>query len=175
MPTTAQHDLWIVDPVPAWMPVCGVLTRLGGAPKHQLADPALAAHFLGVTTDRLLQASPALPVLPRDGTLLGALFESLVTLEVRVGAQAAEARVGHLRTNGGEREIDLIVERADGRVIAIEVRLTRTADDTDVRHLRWLASQLGDRLLDAVIVTTGPVAYRRQDGVAVVPAGLLGP
>jgi hypothetical protein len=60
----------------------------------------------------------------------------LVTWGVRVAAQAAEARVHHPRTRGGNQEIDL---------------------------------------LDAVVVTTGPAAYRRPDGVAVVPAALLAP
>lgn len=171
----ALERLWILDPVPAWSPTGGALKRLGNAEKHQLVDPAFAARLLGVTAETLLAAAPAQPTIPRDGTLLGALFESLVTLEVRVGAQAAEARVGHLRTKGGEREVDLIVERADGCIVAIEVKLTRTATDEDVRHLRWLGSQLGDQLLDAVIITTGSVAYRRPDGIAVVPAALLGP
>ena len=49
-----------------------------------------------------------------DGTLLGQLFESLVALDVRVHAQASEARVGHLRTHTGEHEIDLIVELPTG-------------------------------------------------------------
>lgn len=46
--------------------------------------------------------------------------------------------------------------------------------DSPVTHLRWLASRLGDDLLDAVVITTGPHAYRRPDGIAVVPAALLG-
>ena len=45
----------------------------------------------------------------------------------------------------------------------------------DVRHLLWLRDEMGDDLLDAVVVTTGPHAYRRPDGVVVVPAALLGP
>ena len=65
--------------------------------------------------------------------------------------------------------------RADQRVVAIEVKLGRTIGDDDVRHLRWLREQLGDDLLDAVVVTTGPDAYRRRDGIVVVPAALLGP
>ncbi|MFC8732890.1 hypothetical protein ACFT5B_10560 [Luteimicrobium sp. NPDC057192] len=60
-------------------------------------------------------------------------------------------------------------------MLAIEVKLARTAQDDDVKHLRWLRDQLGDDLLDAVVVTTGPEAYRRPDGIAVVPAALLGP
>ncbi|ODS53903.1 MAG: hypothetical protein ABS36_11900 [Acidobacteria bacterium SCN 69-37] len=81
----------------------------------------------------------------------------------------------HLRTRGDLREIDLIVERGDRRVVAIEVKLTQRVDDADVRNLRWLAATIGDDLLDAVVVTTGRTAYRRRDGIAVVPAALLGP
>ncbi len=103
------------------------------------------------------------------------MFESLVTLNVRVFAQAAEATVKHLRTRADLREIDLIVERGDHRVVAMEVKLTRRVVDRDVRHLRWLADQIGDDLLDSVIITAGPAAYRRPDGIAVVPAALLGP
>jgi hypothetical protein len=55
------------------------------------------------------------------------------------------------------------------------VKLARSVADDDVRHLTWLRGQLGDDLLDAVVVTTGPDAYPRTDGIAVVPAALLGP
>lgn len=97
-----------------------------------------------------------------------------MTLSVRVYADAAEARTGHLRTWSGEREIDLIVEHGR-QVVAIEVKLGPTPNDRDVRHLRWLRDELGDALADAIVVTTGPVAYRRPDGIAVIPAVLLGP
>jgi predicted AAA+ superfamily ATPase len=171
----ALERLWIVDPVPAWLPTRNRIRRLAAPPKHQLADPALATRLLGVDAGSLLDAAPAGPPIPRDGTLLGALFESLVTLSVRVYAQAAEASVKHLRTAAGEREIDLIVERADGRVVAIEVKLARGAANADARQLEWLANQIGEGLLDAVIITAGEQAYRRRDGIAVVPAALLGP
>ena len=69
----------------------------------------------------------------------------------------------------------MIVERGDGRVLAMEVKLSPVVRDADVRHLLWLRERLGDRLLDAVVVTTGREACRRTDGVAVVPAVLLGP
>jgi predicted AAA+ superfamily ATPase len=167
--------LWILDPIPAWAPSRNRIRRLAMPPKHQLADPALASRLLGVDADALLEGNASRAQLPRGGSLLGSLFESLVTLSVRVYAQAAEARIFHLRTSGGEHEVDLIVERADGRVLAIEVKLARNVDAGDSRHLRWLGERIGSDLLDAVIVTTGEEAYRRQDGVAVVPAALLGP
>jgi uncharacterized protein len=167
--------LWVLDPVPAWAPTRNRIRRLAMPPRHQLADPALAARLLGVDSDALIEGKGPSLLHPRDGSLLGSLFESLVTLSVRVYAQAAEARVSHLRTVQGEHEVDLIVERADGCIVAIEVKLARDVDAGDCRHLRWLGGRLGDDLLDAVIVTTGEQAYRREDGIAVVPATLLGP
>lgn len=59
--------------------------------------------------------------------------------------------------------------------MAIEVKLRATIEDKDVRHLNWLRAQLGDRVVDRVVVNTGRAAYRRPDGVAVVPLALLGP
>ena len=166
--------LWILDPVPAWLPTRNQLAQLASPSKHHLADPALAARLLGVDAAALLRARPTEPSIPRDGTLLGGLFESLVTLCVRVYAQRAEARTAHLRTWRGEREIDLIVERGQS-IVAIEVKLGQVVTDRDVRHLLWLRDQLGDELADAIVVNTGREAYRRRDGIAVVPAALLGP
>jgi predicted AAA+ superfamily ATPase len=171
----ALERLWILDPVPAWRPTLRPLSKLTAAPKHQLTDPALAARLLGADVSSLLDGRPLGPPVPRVGSLLGALFESLVTLCVRVYAQDAEATVGHLRTFSGEHEVDLIVRRGDGRVVAIEVKLAPTVGDDDVRQLRWLGGRIGDELLDSVIVTTGTAAYRRSDGIGVVPAALLGP
>lgn len=171
----ALERLWILDEVPAWWPTRNHIRRLALAPKHQLADPALAARLLAVDADALLAGVDGQPKMPRDGTLLGAMFEALVTLSVRVCAQACEAQVSHLRTRGGEHEVDLIVERRDGQILAIEVKLKRTVEEADVRHLRWLQERVGDALLDSVVLTTGTEAYRRKDGIAIIPAALLGP
>lgn len=81
----------------------------------------------------------------------------------------------HVRTKGGEHEVDFIVERGDGRIVAIEVKLASNVGDADVQQLKWLANKIGDQLIDSIIVTTGTEAYRRSDGIAVVPAALLGP
>lgn len=167
--------LWILDPVPAWLPTHNQLRRLSSGPKHHLVDPALAARLLGADQGALLDAVPAGPLAPRNATLLGQLFESLIALDLRVYAQAAEARVRHLRVHSGEHEVDFIIERGDHRVLAVEVKLAHTVTDRDTRHLRWLADQIGDDLVDAIIVTTGAEAYRRADGIGVVPAALLAP
>jgi uncharacterized protein len=170
----ALSGLWLIDPTPAWSPVGSHLARLSQASKHQLADPALAARLLNLDA-RSLTGGHAGTGIRRDGSMLAALFESLVTLNVQVYAPLHEAEVAHLRDWNGRREVDLIVTGLGGRVVALEVKLRATVDDDDVRHLLWLREQLGDGLADAAVITTGRHAYRRRDGVAVVPAALLGP
>ena len=133
--------------------------------------PALACRLLDTRAEELLSGHPAAEFdLPRTGPLLGALFESLVTLDVRVYAQAAEGRVGHLRTWNDDREVDLIAQKGR-RLLAIEVKLTTTPDRRDTRHLRWLADKMGPDLADSMVVTTGRHAYRDRDGIAIVPGG----
>lgn len=176
--TVAYRDvltqLWLLDPVPAWGPAGNPLARLAQSPKHHLADPALATRLLGLSVDALLNGEGT-PIGPQAGGMLGHLFESLATLCVRVCAQAAEAAVGHLRTRNGDHEVDLVVARDDGKVLAIEVKLASTVDDRDLTHLRWLGGNLGADLLDAIVINTGLNAYRRPDGIGVVPLALLGP
>ena len=167
--------LWIIEPVPGWLPSRSHLARPTQSPKHQLADPSLAARLLGISEEALLSGDEPASAVPRDGTFFGQLFESLLTLSVRAYAQSAEAQVRHLRTYDGRQEVDLIVERPDQRIVAVEIKLSSTVTDDDVANLTWLRDKLGTDLLDSLVVTTGPHAYRRKDGIAVVPAALLGP
>jgi len=164
--------LWILDPVPAWLPTFAHLDRLGQTPKHHLVDPALAARLIGANQASLIRGDG--PV-GHDGTFLGALFESLVTQTVRVLAQANQARTYHMRLQGGDHEVDIIVELPDLRVLAVEAKVSPIVHPADVVHLNWLEAQLPGRVVDKVIVNTGDRAYRRPDGVAVVPLALLGP
>ena len=159
--------IWVLDSVPAWSPQAPSLARLNLSPKHQLFDPGIAANLLGITDRTLVSAVKG------TGEIFGQLFESLATLCVRTAGQAAEARTFHLRTKAGEHEVDLILERYDGAVLAFEVKLSPTVDDKDVSHLHWLGEQIGDHLVDKIVLTTGSTAYRRADGVAVVPLALL--
>lgn len=171
----ALERLFILDPLPGWLPTNAHLNELAASPKHHLADPALAVALLGLDENALLTGDDRSATTFRDGPFLGALFESLVTLSIRVYAQRSEAHVAHFRMHRGEHEVDLIVERRDGRCLGIEVKLSPIVTDHDVRHLSWLRDRLGPDLLDAVVITTGTHAYRRPDGIAVIPAALLGP
>lgn len=168
--TIAYRDhlsaIWLLDPVPGWSPSFSPFARLQQAPKHHLADPALAA--------RLLRLHPEGMVRGRGAAMAGPLFEALATLTVRVAAQTHRGDVGHLRTGNGDHEVDLIVEGRDGRALGIEVKLARDIGDADVRHLLWLRERMGDDVANLVVLHAGPRAYRRPDGVCVVPLALLG-
>ena len=166
--------LRILDPVRAWSPANNHLGVLSQSPRHYLADPALAARLVRRSATRLLGGDAPESVQPRDGGFLGGLFENLAGLSVRVFAQANDAQVHHLRTEAGRREVDFIVETDDG-VLGIEVKLAATVHDGHVRHLVWLKDRLGTECIDTIVLHSGPEAYRRPDGVAVVPLALCGP
>ncbi|NDL60833.1 ATP-binding protein [Phytoactinopolyspora mesophila] len=175
--TIAYRDvltqLWLLDPIPGWLPVDNPFARLAQAPKHHLADPALAARLLNLDAATLLETTPQRR--PHGRAMIGQLFESLVALSLRTYAQTVEADIAHLRTRNADHEIDFIITGPGGRIVALEVKLARTVDDNDVTHLHWLHTKVGDLLADTAIITTGPYAYRRPDGIAVIPASLLGP
>lgn len=178
--TNAYRDvlsqLWLLDPVPAFPLGRNRLKELGRLPKHQVVDPGLVASLLGLDTASLLEGKSGKTAgALRDGPLFGTLMESLATLCVRVYAATFDLKVSHIRTARGDHEVDLVVHAADGRMLAFEVKLGATPDDRDVRHLHWLADRMGPDLVDRVVLTTGKSAYRRQDGIAVVPLALLGP
>ncbi|MCI1747200.1 MAG: DUF4143 domain-containing protein [Acidipropionibacterium sp.] len=162
--------LWFLDPLEAWLPTGSPLSRIGQAPKHFLTDPAFAARLLRLTPDRLHKEAE------RHAAVIGQLWESLVAMSIRVFAQPQMADVRHLRTQGGEHEIDLIVEGDDGRIVAAEVKLQTPVEAREVRHLMWLRERLGDdRIASLVVITAGQHAYTRPDGIHIVPLALLGP
>lgn len=165
-------NLRITDEVPAWAPSSNHLRQLAMSPKHNLADPALAARLLRLRRDDLIAGAPADTWVVRDGTFLGALFESLSALTVRVFTQVNSARTSHLRTRDGHNEVDLIVESDDHSVIAFEVKLSAVIQPTNVRHLLWLRERLGKRLTNAVIFTTGQthIAARTESSFSHSPS-----
>lgn len=162
----ALGRLMVVDDVEAWNPELRSRTRLMTTPKRHLVDPSLAAALMECDPTRLLG----------DLNSLGYLFESLVTRDVRVYAAASGASVYHYRERAGELEVDLIVERRDGAWIGIEVKMgSALIDEAASALLRLASARVVHPPAALVVLTTTEYAYRREDGVIVVPLGLLGP
>lgn len=158
--------VWILDPVPAWNSLRNPFKAATQSPKHQLADPALALRLQGLSGRDLTTA--------RGSHLTGPLFESLATLSVRAAAESMAASVSHLRTRNGDHEIDLVVEGLEGELVGVEVKLAAFVEDQDVRHLLWFREKFPEDVVDLVVLYAGTTAYRRQDGVAVIPLAMLG-
>lgn len=170
----ALESLWVIEPIPAWHPTSPALRRFGMAPKHQLFDTGIASHLAELTMGPILAGAPTAPVHARQGTVMGPLLESQVAHDVAVYAQAAGARLRHFRSSDGRHEIDLIVQRRDGKVLAIEVKLSHAPSRDDKRHLLWLREAIVDGVVDMMVIYTGPLAFRDADGIAMVPLALLG-
>ena len=167
--------MWLLDPLEAWWTSSNHFTRLMQSSKHHMADPAIAASLLRASVKGLRTGKLANTPVQVDVGMPGRLFESLMALNLRVYAQAAHAKVYHFRDGGGRHEIDFMLESEEGGVLAVEVKFKQLPSEKDYRHLRWLKEKLGDGLIDAVMITTGSRSYRRKDGIAVLPAALLGP
>jgi predicted AAA+ superfamily ATPase len=163
----ALGRLMITEDLPPWAPHLRSKSRVRSAPKRLFVDPSLAIAALHATPERLL----------KDLKLLGFLYEAMVIRDLRVYAQAADAQVLQYRDNTG-LEVDAIVEAADGRWAAFEIKLgSGLADEGAANLLKFLqrvdVATCGKPSALAVIVGSG-YGYVRPDGVAVIPVGALG-
>jgi len=164
----ALRRLMVVEDQPAWAPHLRSRSRVRTSPKRHFVDPSLAVAALRATPERLLA----------DLDLMGFLFENLVVRDLRIYAQAADAQVLHYRDNTG-LEVNAIVEAADGRWAAFEIKLGAGMVERAAESLRRFAERVdttrcGRPSVIGVIVGTG-LGYTRPDGIAVIPIGALGP
>ncbi|GMV05969.1 MAG: ATPase AAA [Gemmatimonadota bacterium] len=164
----ALTRLMVVEDQQAWAPHLRSRSRVRTSPRRHFVDPSVAVGVLRATPEWLLG----------DLRLLGLLFESLVVRDLRVYAQSSDAQVLHYRDNT-DLEVDAIVEAADSRWAAFEVKLGVGALDEGADSLKRFADRVdtercGRPALLGVITGTG-FAYVRPDGVAVIPIGTLGP
>ncbi|MCY3961958.1 MAG: DUF4143 domain-containing protein [bacterium] len=165
----ALSRLFVLEEVPAWRPHIASRTQARRSPKIHLADPSLVAAAQEVEVSGLL----------RDLAFAGRLFESMVTRDLLVYAQANRCSVSHYR-DSDNLEVDLIVTHPDGRWIAAEVKLGGAAAiEKGARALRRLCDKLDqDRTgnpAKLMVITAGGYAYERPDGVCVAPITSLGP
>ena len=164
----ALTRLLILEQQPAWSPALRSRAHTRVSPKHHLVDPSLAAEALGASAERLL----------RDPETFGLLLESLVIRDLRVLSEPLGATVYHYRDNLG-LEVDAVVQGPSGNWAAFEVKLGQRSIDAAAATLLAFKGKVDTRLCGepsalGVITAEGP-AYRRKDGVHVLPVSCLGP
>jgi len=165
----ALERLMILEEQPAFNVHLRSSRNLRTTPHRHLVDPSLATAALRVDADGLL----------RDLAYAGLLFESLVVRDLRVLSQSLDASVMYFHTD--QHEIDVVIQRPDGTWGAVEVKLggEQLIEQGAAALLAAVSSidlkRAGEPAFMAVITATGRYAYRRDDGVCVVPLPTLAP
>lgn len=163
----ALERLMVVEDQPAWRAHLRSSVALRNSSKRHFTDVSLAAAALGASPDALLD----------DLNYTGFLFESMVVHDIRVYAQANDARVYHYRDAAG-REIDIIVQKDDGTWCAFEVKLGTTEFDEAASNLLRLKDSIdpnrGPLPASLNIITGTGITHTRKDGVNVIALASLG-
>jgi predicted AAA+ superfamily ATPase len=83
-----------------------------------------------------------------------------------------DAGYGHWRTHDGD-EVDLILERDDGCIVAFEVKSGSRISSNDLSGLRKLYAALGDKFVGGIVLNTGERSYMPEDRIHVFPIDRL--
>ncbi len=139
-------------------------SRVAGKPKVHVVDSGVAARLLRLTPERLARLDPT------SLTEFGHILETFVVIELLKQASWLDgiAGVGHWRTHDGD-EVDLVVERDDGSVLAFEVKAGSRVAAEDLRPLRKLREAVGGAFVAGVALYTGAHSYRADDRLLVMP------
>ena len=162
----ALRRIFVAEDLQAWSPSLRSKTAIRTSVKRQFVDPSIAVAAMRTNPEGLL----------RDFNTFGFLFESLCTRDIRIYAQACDGDVFHYRDKSG-LESDLIIRLRDGRWAAIEVKLGSKQEAIAAENLLKLKSKIDAEKMGEpsflMVLTGGQYAYRRKDGVLVVPIGCL--
>jgi predicted AAA+ superfamily ATPase len=151
----------LVCELPSW--TVGVSTKVARRPKIHVTDTGLAAAAIATDAKRLA-----------SGALAGYFMESYIVSELskQVSLIDEPLMLAHFRDRSGV-EVDAIIERPDGRIIAIEVKSATTVKSEDGRGLRFLRDRIGDRFLAGIVFHTGSLTVRMSDRIWATPVGAL--
>jgi len=143
----------------------GAATRAKRRPKIHVNDTGLATALLGLTAESL--SDPA-------SEQRGPLHETFAVNELRrqASAMGQALNFSHYRDSRG-REVDLLIERPDGRIIAVEIKAGATVRPTDAKWLAWLRDLIGDRFEAGLVLCTGSAPLPVADRVVALPLSYL--
>jgi predicted AAA+ superfamily ATPase len=159
---TLLERVFLVDTLPAWSASVG--PRLVKAPKVLVADTGLAAYLLNLTVGRLAENPAA----------FGSVLENFVGIELLKQAAWSHSRVElfHLRAHMG-REVDLVLEDADGRIVGVEVKAAATVRSEDAAGLRWLAGERPRQFHRGIVLYLGDAVIPLGERLHAVPVSAL--
>ncbi|MCD7784507.1 MAG: DUF4143 domain-containing protein [Oscillospiraceae bacterium] len=164
----ALRKIFVVEDMPAWNPNLRSKTAIRSADTRYYVDPSIATAALGVGPVDLIN----------DLSTFGFLFEALCVRDLRVYADSLGGEVYHYRDKDGQ-ECDAVIHLRNGKYGLIEIKLGGdTLIEEGTHNLQAMASKIDtDRMnkpsFMMVLTGIGDYAYRRKDGVLIVPIGCL--
>ena len=165
---SALRKIFVVEDMPAWNPNLRFRTAIRSSDTRYYIDPSIAAAALGIGPNDLVN----------DLKTFGFLFETLCIRDLRVFADSLNGEVYHYRDRDGQ-ECDAVAHLGNGKYGLIEIKLggDRLIEE-GAKSLKAMEAKIDTDKMNApsflmVLTGTGDYAYRRQDGVYVVPIGCL--
>ena len=164
----ALRKIFVVEDLPAWNPNLRSKTAIRSSDTRYYVDPSIAAAALGIGPNDLIQ----------DLKTFGFLFETLCVRDLRVFADALGGNVYHYRDKDGQ-ECDAVIHLRNGKYGLIEIKLGGDKlIEEGAKSLKAMAAKIDTDRMNApsflmVLMGIGDYAYRRQDGIYIVPIGCL--
>ena len=168
----ALNRLFVIDDVPAWSPSIRSASAIRASGKREFIDPSIAAAALKVTPEILMQ----------DLNTFGFLFETLCYRDLKVYSNAYRGEVSYYHDRYG-LEADCVLRLDDGRYALVEFKLGSKQIEEGVEHLLKLQNLIhkfneteNSKIKEPqllIVITGGEMAFRRKDGVYIIPVGCL--
>ena len=165
---SALKKIFVVEDMPAWNPNLRSKTAIRTTDTRYYVDPSIAVAALGAGPNDLIS----------DLKTMGFLFESLCVRDLRVFADALNGEVYHFREKNG-LECDAVIHLRNGSYGLVEIKLGGEAlIEEGANSLKALRNKIDPKKMKEpaflmVLVGLGGFAYKREDGIYVVPIGCL--
>ena len=164
----ALKKIFVIEDAPAWNPNLRSKTAIRSADTRYYIDPSIAAASLGIGPNDLIN----------DLNTFGFLFETLCIRDLRVFADSLNGEVYHYRDKEGQ-ECDAVVHLRNGKYGLIEIKLGGDElIEEGIENLKKMENKIDTSKMNApsflmLLVGIGQYAYRREDGIYIVPIGCL--
>jgi uncharacterized protein len=168
----ALNRLFVIDEVPAWSPAIRSASAIRASNKREFIDPSIAAAALKISPEILMQ----------DLNTFGYIFENLCIRDLKAYSHAYGGKVSYYHDRYG-LEADCVLRLNDGRYTLIEFKLGSRQIEEGAEHLLALQNLIRKyNTAESVkikepefltIITGGEMAYRRKDGIYIIPVGCL--
>lgn len=170
---SALEKLFVIQDIDSWSPAVRSATAIRKGKKRGFTDPSIAVAALGLSPERLQM----------DLKTYGFIFECMAMRDLRVYSQSCFGSISYYHDRY-DLEADAVLHLDDGRYALVEFKLGGAEIDKGAKHLleiRELVRKMNERERQIVmddptlllVVTGGPIAYTRPDGVKVIPLACL--